>query len=221
MKIAKLKRLTSTNGLPMPFPLFALRSGVFAVALAASAASHAALIGYSSRAAFDAATTLQFTEPNVAPENGFYQLSNLNYNGFLYPDYAYMVDPGYTPSLYQWGSGPVLLLARDSRLGFAPITAFGADFGTLPDGFTLTVTIDGIATMIPTPRQRQLTFYGFTSDTPFSTVAFSTNAQYLILDNATRATALANTPPDSQVPEPAPLAMLGLAMAAIAARRRA
>ncbi len=198
--------------------LTAMRTGAFAAALAASAASNAALIEYTSRAAFDAATTGQSIEPNIAPPGSFYVLNNLDYNGFIYPDFAYMVDPPYAPSLYEWGSGPVLLLASQSSLSFAPITAFAADFGTLPEGFTLTVTIDGITTLIPTPPQRQLTFYGWTSDTPFTTVSFSTNAQYLILDNATRASADVD-PPAGSVPEPGSLALIGLGMLGLAARR--
>ncbi len=146
-------------------------------------------------------------------------LNNLEYNGFIYPDFAYMVDPAYAPSLYEWGTGPVLLLASQSSLSFAPITAFAADFGTLPEGFTLTVTIDGVSMTLPTPAQRQLTFYGWTSDTPFTSVAFSTNAQYLILDNATRATA-DDAPPSATVPEPGSLAMIGLGMLALSAGRR-
>ncbi len=201
-------------------PLFtAIRISVFAAAMAACAASNAALIEYTSRTVFDAATTSQSVEPNIAPPGSFYVLNNLDYYGFIYPDFAYMVDPAYAPNLYEWGSGPVLLLASQSSLSFAPITAFAADFGTLPEGFTLTVTIDGITTVIPTPSQRQLTFFGWTSDTPFTTVAFSTNAQYLILDNATRASADVD-PPGAAIPEPGSLALIGLGMLALSARRR-
>ncbi len=195
----------------------AIRTGLFAAALTASVASNAALIEFTSRAAFDAATSNQAIEPNIAPPGSFYVLNNLDYNGFIYPNFAYMVDPAYAPALYEWGTGPVLLLASQSSLSFAPITAFAADFGTLPEGFSLTVTIDGVSMTLPTPPQRQLTFYGWTSDTPFTSVAFSTNAQYLILDNATRATA--DAPPAAVVSEPGSLAMIGLGVLAIAARR--
>lgn len=206
----------------MTTPLTALRVALFAGALGASALSHAALIEYTSRAAFDAATTLRSIETNVAPAGGYYVLSNLNYNGIAYPDYAYMIDPAYQPSLYDWGSGPVLLLDNESSLSFAPTTAFAADFGTLPVGANLVVMIDGIASVIATPPERQLTFFGWTSSTPFTTVTFFASAQLLVLDNVTRGYAQVGPPPPppTEVPEPAPLAAIGLGLLALAARRR-
>ena len=197
----------------MPTLRSALKAGVISTIVLASSCAHAALIEYTSRAAFNAATTTRSVEPNQAPPNSYYFVGGLDYNGIQYPGSAYMIDPGYAPSLYEWGSGPVLLLARQSALSFAPVTAFAVDFGTLPDGSPITVTIDGIASVIGTPAQRQLTFRGWASSTPFSTVAFSTPAQYLILDNVTRAEV-------QPVPAPAPLALTGLALLAFAARRR-
>ena len=196
-----------------------VKCGLFAATLASCSLSHAALVEYTSRTAFDAATALQVVEPNVAPPvEKFYVLSNAFYNGILYPDFAYMIDPSYAPELYEWGSGPVLLLANESHLSFAPTTAFAADFGTLPEGFTLTVTIDGISTTLPTPRQRELTFFGWTSSTAFSSVTFSTNAEYLILDNVTRAVSQIGPTPPSDIPEPGSFALMGLGL--LAMRRR-
>ena len=204
----------------MPKLISALRNAAIAGAMCTSTLAHAALVEYTSRAAFDAATGLQSIEPNQAPPGSFYDLANLDYNGIQYPGYAYFIDPAYSPALYEWGSGAVLLLASETSLSFAPVTAFAVDFGTLPDGFVINVTIDGFTTVIGTPEQRQLTFYGWTSSTPFSTVAFSTGAQYLILDNVTRAYTQVGPPPPAVIPEPAPLAVIGLGLLGIAAGRR-
>ena len=204
----------------MPIIIPALKAAAIAGALCASTLAHAALVTYTDRDAFDAATTLRSIEPNQAPPGSYYYVGGLDYNGIQYPGYAYFIDPAYGPQLYEWGSGAVLLLANESRLGFAPATAFAVDFGTLPDGYPITVTIDGMSTVIGTPQQRQLTFYGWTSDTPFTGVTFSTGAQLLILDNVTRGDALVEPPPHSEVPAPAPLSAIGLGLLGIAAGRR-
>lgn len=197
--------------------LIGLRAGIVIVALGASAAN-AALMTYTSRAGFDAATTQREIEPFVAEPGEFYYI-NQEYRGIIYPEFSYFVDPGYAPELYEWGSGPVLLLDNESTLRFVePVTAFAAEFGTLPDGFTLTVTIDGLATVLSTPTVRQLTFFGWTSSTPFSSVTFSSQAEYLILDNVIRAAAIA--PPPFEVPEPSPLALAAVGLLAFGARRR-
>ena len=198
----------------------ALKAAAIAGALFASTLAHAALVTYTDRDAFDAATTLRSIEPNQAPPGSYYYVGGLDYNGIQYPGYAYFIDPAYQPDLYEWGSGAVLLLASETSLSFAPATAFAVDFGTLPDGYPITVTIDGMSTVIGTPQQRQLTFYGWTSSTPFTQVTFSTGAQLLILDNVTRGYAQVGPPPPTQVPEPAPLAAIGLGLLGIAAGRR-
>lgn len=201
--------------------LSALRAGLVIAACGASAAPHAALMTYTNRAEFDAATTLRNVEPFQAEPGSFYFLgTGIPYNGITFPPFAYFVDPAYRPALYEWGSGPVLLLDNEATLLFDPVTAFAADFGTLPDGVTLTVTIDGIATVIPTPAQRQLTFYGWTSSTPFSSVTFSSAGEYLILDNLTRAITVVGPPPPTDVNEPASLALAAFGMLALGARRR-
>ncbi|UUZ53051.1 PEP-CTERM sorting domain-containing protein [Massilia sp. H-1] len=127
-----------------------------------------------------------------------------------------MVDPAYSPGLYQWNTGAVLLIDSPATLTFAPVTAFGADFGTiLAQARSITVTINGVSNVITTSARPELSFYGWTSSAAITSVQISTSADYLILDNVTRA---ARAP--AQVPEPASLALLGLGMLGLALARR-
>ncbi|QYF92083.1 PEP-CTERM sorting domain-containing protein [Massilia sp. PAMC28688] len=180
--------------------------------------ANAALVVYDSKTAFNDATTSQIVEPYIAPENSFLSLSEATFNGIRYPELAFMVDPGYAPDLYQWNSGAVLLLGNVATLSFAPTHAFAADFGTLNPGAAVTVTIDGIDTVVRTEARRNLRFRGWVSDTAFTSVSFSTPAQFLILDNVTRAGA-GGLPPPVQVPEPGSLALMGVGLLLLARKR--
>jgi hypothetical protein len=191
-----------------------LKAAVAAILFQAGAAQ-AALIQTTDRTAFNSATLVTALETHIAPANNFNTLGNATYNGVTYSSYAYMVDPGYTPEFYDWGTGAVLLLDDNATMSFDAVTAFAADFGTILDGGgNVMVTINGESFIVGTTPNPTLTFYGWISDVPFTSVSITTTAGYVILDNVTRGI----SPVD--VPEPGTTALFGLAMLALALRRR-
>lgn len=102
-----------------------------------------------------------------------------------------------------------------------PITAFGADFKGINDAFERTLLSAGgqFATVPGDPLNLQLTFFGVTSDTPFSSLTFhGVRNDIYGIDDVTFGTAL-RVP---AVPEPGSMLMLSLGLAGVvAARRRA
>lgn len=191
-----------------------ISTAIFSVGLLASSGASAALIEFTTRAAFDAATTAQIVEPFTAPEGSYIALFSQTYNGINYPPFAYMIDPGYAPDLYQFGSGAILLLSNDTSLSFAPVSAFAADFAALGgDGSDITITIGGIEVVLATSPQ-ELTFHGFISTTPFTSISLASAAELIVLDNVTRASAATG------IPEPRSFALFALALAGLALARR-
>ncbi|GGD00263.1 PEP-CTERM sorting domain-containing protein [Undibacterium terreum] len=183
---------------------------------------HASVVLYQDLSQFLAAAGPGTTETyeGYAPPGGFAVLSDSTVGSITYSDNAYAVDPAFDGGGYNWGTGAVLLLSNPAPftpiLTFAPTKAFGALFGTVNDfQQDITVTIDGQSFLLSTGPFANWTFYGFISDTPFSTFSISAaNSALPILDNVFVGQA------SVAVPEPASLAMLGLGLLGIAIRRR-
>lgn len=100
----------------------------------------------------------------------------------------------------------------------SPITAFGADFSQFNDEIPRTqIVIDLVSTLSPPTTTGQTSFFGFVSDTAFTTVTFvaAFDADAFGIDNVTYSTA--TTAP---TPEPATLALLGAGLAGLGALRR-
>lgn len=181
-----------------------------------TAASQAALVVYTDRAAFMAAVTspVVSTFDGVAPPNGFVPLGP-TFTGLGYTfagDSLFIVDPGFDP-LYQWGSGGVLDLDGGVSGGVilgAAVRAFGFEFGSNSDG---DITIGG-QTYAGNTRPA-FHFFGVISDGPIAGIGMSWGFPQLIVDNVVVAEPAA-------VPVPAPLALLlAAAIAGAALRRRA
>lgn len=195
---------------------FLKHAGIAAIAALLSFGASAAVVQYNSLASFNAATSANIVEHNAAPAGGYTPIGNSLVNGITYDSYAYMVDPAMDPLSYDWGTGAVLQQSWSATLTFAPTTAFGALFGSFrPYGASMMVEINGVVHAIDTAGHPALTFFGWTSDTPFSSVTYWNDVfAYAILDDVTRADAVRS------VPEPGSLALLGLAILALAIARR-
>lgn len=100
-----------------------------------------------------------------------------------------------------------------------PISAFGADFKGINDEFERTrFSVDGVDVAIPgEPVNLQLTFFGFTRDTPFSTLTFhGVRNDIYGIDNLSFGTAV-RVP---AVPEPGSVLLMALGLGAMGVARR-
>ena len=153
---------------------------------------------FTDRAAFEASATelASITFENIAAPNDFADVSGgLTLKGVSFsPDSSsslYVIDPAYTPELYDWGSGAVLS-AQSSGSGPAGInvtlpagtTEFGSDIMTfMPYAAPVTVTlVTGETFTAPTDDFPTRAFVGFISTTPISSLTFGASTN-LNLDN--------------------------------------
>jgi hypothetical protein len=172
--------------------LFALLA-VTGTALLTVSNADAALVTYTSRAAFLAAITPTYdlTFDGLAPPGGYTIVQGQTLGGITFSNTSGslgVIDPGYAPAYYQWGSAQSLLgyYYGDPTTGVLPVdtTAVGADVmvaeylqGGIPYTLTAEVSLkDGsIHTLVVTtlsPPSRA--FVGFTSDISIASIAFYT-----------------------------------------------
>ena len=228
---AQARRRTST-GHPIRRPIASALIALAACALGATAKAEVHV--FSDRGAFLAATVTTITETfdtqnadrpfhTVAADLGAFSLS---------------MTPG-ASEVYNFVDVPPLMTSATSVNGSAHLvvftdagvdltfqfdqafTAFGADFKGINDEFERTqFSVDGQVVAIPgEPVNLQLTFFGFTSDTPFTSLTFHgvRNDIYGIDD-----VSLGYASRVPAIPEPGSLAMLSLGLCGVAvARRRA
>jgi len=192
-------------------------AGAAAVLFSASLVAHADTV-YTSQSAYNAAvnTTATITFNGIAPANSFVQESNpftLSGSTFTFSpgSSAYIIDPGYYGSSYAGGGFLTVdyTTPTDTLTVTLPsVTAVSFDFGGLfgtGDPFAVTLS-DG--TMFSTTTTNgitgtdALTFLGFTSTTPLTSITFT-------LPDTPNYNALDNLSYGAATPEPSSFMLLG------------
>lgn len=212
----------------------ALRKFLFMVAALAAVAfvstpSRADTIVFTSRSAFEAATTglTTINFEGIAPTNSVANFSSpLTIAGATFsgsPTGAVsVVDSGFFAPLFQFNSGAVL-----SGFSFVDVTlpagttAIGTDLmSTNPSGLPFQVTLsNGETFLVNTPDQPARGFFGITSDVAITSIRFTTvpgpnqSSGIPLVDNFSYGQAAA-------VPEPATMVLLGTGLAGVAVRAR-
>jgi hypothetical protein len=201
---------------------------VFGAAMALSTPAHSAVIWYTSKASFDAASSTSLLETFEAWVPKDVQLAVIASNGVTYtpnpPTNVFVSSPGYNNYGAGVGTTTTSILTANGDEDFTatfstPYTAIGFDvyLNGLGD---VTVSIYGTSglldTFVDTRNLDTLEYYGFVSDEAITAIRFDSTLGGQLntgIDNVAVGDALA-------VPEPAPLAVLGAGLLALAWLRR-
>ncbi|HEY0446857.1 MAG TPA: PEPxxWA-CTERM sorting domain-containing protein [Allosphingosinicella sp.] len=211
------------------FKIFAA-AAVSLASLSAPAAS--AIIVYTDRAAFGAAAGFLQTETfNGFTSDTSFQTAALDVGAFTLAGFGPSqfdrnfidIPPPLAPPFDIDGTAVVNAVTHTSS-GFdiffdSPISAFGADFAALQNGFARTqIIVAGQSLQPPVQAADTLQFYGFTSDTAFTSVRFIGTG---LNDSITDGFSMDNVS-FGGVPEPATWLMMigGFGMIGGALRRR-
>ena len=145
-----------------------------------------------------------------------------------------VVDTNFSP-WYNFGSNDALAINLYQAYSGAPVqyfhiilstpvTAFGVDLATIsPNALTFSISVGGGTYSAPTFARPTLGFFGFTSDTPFTTIDISvpnttpSGGTYALLDNFSFGTA--QTAP-ADTPEIATFVLIGSGLVVLGGRRK-
>lgn len=189
-----------------------LKIGAFISLLFTISSTHAAFITYTDRVAWEAAVA-GFVEEDFTGDDGSFDGASLDVGDFTLTGDS---TAGFTDMVISGGevTGNVCGVCG---IGFGyemtfdfPILGFGADYFSVfsSSGITLTTDFETIGSPVNSDG-----FFGFITDTAFTTITVTGNDEIHIFDRAVYTAA-------SQVPAPATLGLFGLGLAGLGWLRR-